>query len=82
MSYVLPIIFILILVAIVAFIASKFQKLKVFFEEVSFEMSKVTWPNRNDVINSTIIVGIATVVLTLVVMVVDTVIGKMVYWLF
>jgi preprotein translocase subunit SecE len=54
----------------------------VFIEEVSFEMGKVTWPSREEVINSTILVGITTFILTILIMFVDKIIGQIVYWVF
>lgn len=56
-------------------IGSAYDGLKVFFDEVSFEMGKVTWPSRDEVINSTVLVGVATVILTFTVMIVDLIIG-------
>jgi preprotein translocase SecE subunit len=78
--------FVVILVTLALVNARKFavfyQKLKVFYEEVAFEMGKVVWPGREEVVNSTFLVGITTIILTVVIMVVDKVIWKMVSLLF
>jgi len=54
-------------------IAPALGGLKVFFEEVVFEMGKVSWPSRDEVVNSTILVGVTTIALTLMVLVVDSI---------
>ena len=49
--------------------------LKKFLREVRVEMQKVSWPSRNDVIGSTIVVLIAVIVMTLIVTVADQVLA-------
>ena len=48
-----------------------FKKIIQFIKEVKQELKKVTWPNRREVINSTIVVLIATAVITIFLYVVD-----------
>jgi preprotein translocase subunit SecE len=50
-----------------------FKSLKIFFDEVTLEMSKVTWPSRDEVVNSTVLVGVTTIALTVIVMLVDSI---------
>jgi preprotein translocase SecE subunit len=66
---------IIVLVILVNFkkIVPLLSGLKVFFEEVAFEMGKVSWPTRDEVVNSTILVGVTTIALTLMVLVVDSI---------
>ena len=55
-----------------------FKKLFHFFKEVKNELKKVTWPGRREVINSTIVVLIATAVITLFLYLVDVGLSKLV----
>jgi len=55
-----------------------FKKVIQFFKEVKNELKKVTWPGRKEVINSTIVVLIATAVLTLFLYLVDVGLSKLV----
>jgi preprotein translocase subunit SecE len=66
---------VLLLVILFSFrkIAPALLALKVFFEEVAFEMGKVSWPSRDEVVNSTILVGVTTIALTLLVLVADSI---------
>jgi preprotein translocase subunit SecE len=50
--------------------------------EVRAEMRKVAWPTRKEVVNSTIIVLIAVVVMTSLIFLFDYASGKFVLWLF
>ncbi len=75
----------LILVIVAALIAANFAKLvafmgsiKSFYYEVRAEMKRVSWPTRDEVISSTILVGISTVVLTVLIGGVDSVLGAVV----
>jgi preprotein translocase subunit SecE len=79
----IPAIIILIFFAAIGWVvAANFKTLKIFCEEVSFEMGKVTWPAREEVINSTILVGITTIILTVLIMFVDKIIGWLVSLVF
>ena len=53
-----------------------------FFMEVRGELRKVAWPTRNEVINSTIIVLIAVVVMTSLIFAADYVFAKGVLFLY
>ena len=53
-----------------------------YFAEVKGELRKVAWPNRKEVINSTIIVLIAVVVMTALIFGFDYVSSKFVLFLF
>ena len=39
----------------------KFRELKTFFSEVKSELKKVTWPSRNEVYSTTIVVILTTI---------------------
>jgi preprotein translocase SecE subunit len=52
------------------------------YREVVLEMRKVAWPTRDHVINSTITVGVATLVMVLMFGVVDRVFGTLVELIF
>ena len=56
--------------------------LKAFLGEVRSEMRKVAWPNRKEVINSTIVVLIAVVFMTSLIFGLDYVSSKFVLFLF
>ncbi|MCE5228607.1 preprotein translocase subunit SecE [bacterium] len=45
--------------------------LREFFREVNFEMGKVTWPSTEEIVNSTVLVFIVIIALTVMVMLVD-----------
>ena len=53
-----------------------------FFSEVRGELRKVAWPTRNEVVNSTIIVLIAVVVMTSLIFGADYVFAKGVLFLY
>jgi preprotein translocase subunit SecE len=53
-----------------------------FFSEVRGELRKVAWPTRNEVVNSTIIVLIAVVVMTTLIFGADYVFAKGVLFLY
>lgn len=55
-----------------------FKKVIQFFKEVKNELKKVTWPGRREVINSTIVVLIATAVITLFLYLVDVGLSRLV----
>lgn len=48
-----------------------FEKLVKFFKETKAEMRKVTWPTRDELVGSTKIVIIATLVVTIFIGVID-----------
>ena len=53
-----------------------------FFNEVRSELRKVSWPSKQEVVNSTIIVLIAVIVMTTLIFCFDWVAGKFVLNLF
>jgi preprotein translocase subunit SecE len=74
----LKIFFLAILVLLGILVAAKWQQMlvaweatKKFLREVRVEMQKVTWPSKNDVYGSTIVVMVAVVALTLVISIWD-----------
>lgn len=78
-----------LLVLIAVLIAVNFAKIRAglgklrgFFREVDVEGRKVTWPSREDVINGTILVGVTTFILTVMVGVVDYVFGQILVVMF
>lgn len=58
------------------------QKMKAFYGEVIFEMTKVAWPSSSQVVNSTILVGVVAGVLTVMIGFVDTIFGKLALLIF
>lgn len=74
MFYGLKLFTMLAVVAIgVVLIVQRRAKIKEFFSEVRFEMTKVSWPATDDVINSTILIFVVTIVLSLQCMVTDSI---------
>ena len=54
------------------------EKLKVFFKEVRLEMSKVTWPTRAELKDSTIVVIVSCLVISAFIGAVDWVLYSLV----
>ena len=54
------------------------KKIIQFLKEVKIELKKVTWPNRKEVINSTIVVLIATAIITTFLYIVDVGLSRIV----
>jgi preprotein translocase subunit SecE len=54
-----------------------FEKIKQFFKEVRFELTKVTWTTREELIYSTIIVIVVSLVLAVFIGVVDVVLSNL-----
>ena len=68
---------------IVAYLVLKnFGKLRQFSSEVSLEMSKVTWPTRDEIVNCTILVCVTTVILTIITGLIDMVYTRLVGLIF
>jgi len=85
MQYVVYGVLALIVVILTALFVANFSKfvaflgsLRTFYYEVRAEMKRVSWPTRDEVISSTLLVGVATVVLTVLVGGVDSVLGAVV----
>lgn len=53
-----------------------------YYHEVVMEMRKVAWPTKNHIIGSTILVGVTSVILMIVIGVVDRVFGEIVGTIF
>jgi preprotein translocase subunit SecE len=56
-------------------------RIREFVQEVLVEFRKVTWPSRTELVNSTVVVIVVTVVLALFLGVVDIVLARVVEWL-
>ena len=71
-----------IILAVVLFaVLSRYKKANDFFDECVSELRKVTWPSREDVVRSTIVVLVWIVVSSLILGGLDGVIGKVVTYL-
>lgn len=53
-----------------------------FFRDTNAEMKKVTWPNRNEVVGTTVVVIIATVIFAVYLWGCDQVFTQATLWLF
>jgi preprotein translocase subunit SecE len=58
-----------------------FQKIAGFLIDVKVEMSKVSWPTREELMNSTVIVTIVTIVFTLFIFFADIIFSKIIGYL-
>jgi len=56
------------------------ERVKGFAQEVLAEFRKVTWPSRQELVNSTVVVIVVTVVLALFLGAVDIVLARAVEW--
>jgi len=54
------------------------KKIKQFIEDVRVEMKKVIWPEKNQLINSTVIVIIISAIFTLFIFFADTIISRII----
>ncbi|RMH63430.1 MAG: preprotein translocase subunit SecE [Calditrichaeota bacterium] len=59
-----------------------FDKIQQFLENVQKEMAKVTWPSREELMNSSIIVVVVSVIFTLYIFFADFIISKVVEFLY
>ena len=57
-------------------------KLKEFTNDVVKEMKKVSWPTKQQLKESTIVVVVTTIVITLYTLVIDTVVAKLIAVIF
>jgi len=48
-----------------------FSKIKKFIKEVRYELSKVTWPSRKELMGSTIVVIVVSIIVALYIGIVD-----------
>ena len=54
---------------------------KEFFRETSAEMKKVTWPGKNEVVSTTIVVLISTIIFAVFLWGCDELFGRGILWL-
>ncbi len=54
------------------------KKAKQFIEDVRVEMKKVVWPERDQLINSTIVVIVISALFTLFIFLTDTIVSKII----
>jgi preprotein translocase subunit SecE len=80
--------FLAVLVLLGILVASKWQEVqaswqatKKFLREVRMEMQKVSWPSKNDVYGSTIVVMVAVVALTLIISIWDWALSHVMQWI-
>lgn len=59
-----------------------FVRCQVFFREVKAEMRKVTWPSKDEVVSSTVLVLVAVVFLAIVIGIEDAILAKVVQFVF
>ncbi|MBD3180367.1 MAG: preprotein translocase subunit SecE [Candidatus Latescibacteria bacterium] len=55
-----------------------FQKITDFFSEVKVEMKKVTWPTREELVESTKLVIVASIVVTVFIGAVDNILSAII----
>ena len=68
-------------VAVAALIASRTEKgamLFRFFKEADIERRKVVWPSRAETMQTTLMVLVVTVIISIILFMIDTVLGKLV----
>ena len=68
-------------VAVAAFIASRTDKGRMlfrFFKEADIERRKVVWPSRTETMQTTLMVLVVTVIISILLFLIDTVLGKLV----
>ncbi len=53
-----------------------FKKFKKFIDEVKVEMSKVSWPTHQELVNSTIIVVVVSLLFTVYIFLADLIISQ------
>ena len=58
------------------------QKIKKFLKEVNGELRKVTWPTKQELIGSTIVVVIVSLILAIFIGIVDRILGAGVHLIF
>jgi preprotein translocase subunit SecE len=54
------------------------KKIKQFIEDVRIEMKKVVWPERDQLMNSTVVVIIISAIFTLYIFFADTIISRVI----
>ncbi|MFH1700173.1 MAG: preprotein translocase subunit SecE [Candidatus Zixiibacteriota bacterium] len=58
------------------------QKILKFFKETKIEMTKVTWPSRQEIIGSTIVTVVVAVIVSIFIGIVDFALDKIVRTIF
>ncbi|MCB0284263.1 MAG: preprotein translocase subunit SecE [Calditrichae bacterium] len=58
------------------------KKLQLFIENVQKEMAKVSWPTRDELLNSSVIVVVVSAIFTIYVFFADLIISKLVEFLY
>ena len=58
------------------------KKIQQFIEDVQNEMSKVSWPTHQELVNSTLIVVVVSILFTIFIFLSDIVISKVVEFLY
>ena len=53
------------------------KKIKGFINDVKVEMSKVSWPTREELSNSTMIVTVVSILFTIFIFLVDSILSKL-----
>lgn len=54
------------------------KKARQFIEDVQIEMKKVNWPDKDSLINTTIVVIVVSVLFTIFIFLTDTIVSKIV----
>ena len=55
-----------------------FEKIKTFFQEVSVELKKVSWPTRQQTVSATVVVIVLTFIVSFFLGIVDVVLARLV----
>jgi len=55
-----------------------FEKIKLFFQEVSTELKKVSWPTRQQTVSATVVVIVLTVIVSFFLGIVDVILARLV----
>ncbi len=58
------------------------ERIKIYLSETRTELKKVTWPSRQDLIDSTKVVIVATLIMTVFVGIVDQVLSRIIKLVF
>lgn len=63
-------------------LAAFWTRVREFYREVVMEMRKVSWPTQDHVVNSTVVVGVATVAMVVIIGAADRLFGTLVEIIF
>ena len=58
------------------------SKITKFFNDVKVEMAKVSWPTREELINSTMIVAVVSILFTVFIFVADLILSRVIQLFF